>query len=91
MPASCPAWIGELSRSFRRHRKGRTGWFLEIHRDRLRLSSSVFPPRPGEAMDERPTKRCLTLQTEPGPAAAAVALAEACAVLDGVMAAERAT
>lgn len=85
MPAARPAWIGELSSSFRRHRKGRTGWFIEIHRDRLRLSSSEFPPRPGEAMDEQPTKRSLTLQTEPGPATAARALAEACAVFDGVM------
>jgi hypothetical protein len=51
----------------------------------LRLLSDELPPRTGEAIG-RPAQRELTLATPPGPATAAAALAEACAIFDQVMA-----
>ncbi|MFM7549241.1 MAG: hypothetical protein ACKO8I_10315 [Cyanobacteriota bacterium] len=84
-------WLADLSRQFKRHRQGRPGWFLRVKRDRLRLLSDEFPPRPGEpaagqAGQNGPSQRELTLATPPGPATAAAALAEACTVFDQVMA-----
>jgi integrase len=64
---------------------GRTGWYLEEHRERLRVVSAELPPRPGEPI-EGAGGRAFTLQTPPGPATSAAALAEACAVFDAVMA-----
>lgn len=78
-------WLADLSRQFKRHRQGRPGWFLRVKRDRLRLLSDELPPRPGEAIGVT-AQRELTMATPPGPATAAAALAEACAVFDQVMA-----
>ncbi len=80
------SWLRTLSQGFRDHRSGRSGWFLQEHRDRLRLVSTELPPRPGEPAGSPPTRRALTLTSPPGPATAATALAEACAVFDAVMA-----
>ncbi len=82
MPAVRPAWLTDLSRQFKRHRQGRPGWFLEEHRDRLRLRSDEFPPRPGVTA----RRQVITLATPPGPASAARALAEACEIFDAVIA-----
>lgn len=79
-------WQADLSRQFKRHRQGRPGWFLRVKRDRLRLLSDELPPRPGQAGQMAPQQRELTLTTPPGPATAAAALAEACAIFDQVMA-----
>lgn len=87
MALSRPLWLADLSRSFKRHRQGRAGWFVEVQRDRLRVVSAELPPRPGESPSEAPKRRAFTLTTPPGPSTAAAALAEACAVFDGVMAA----
>jgi integrase len=76
-------WLPDLSRAFKRHRVGRPGWFIELHRDRLRIRSRELPPRPGEPADGR--CRVFTLATPPGPSDAAHALAEACAVFDAVL------
>ena len=81
-----PQWLADLSRGFKRHRQGRSGWTIEVMRDRLRLVSAELPPRPGEAADAAPKRRSHTLSTPPGPATAAAALAEACKVYDLVMA-----
>ena len=78
-------WLKNLSRAFKSHRLGRTGWFLQLHRDRLRLLSAELPPRPGDPPDQPPTQRALTLTAPPGPATATAALGEACAVFDAVM------
>lgn len=78
-------WQIDLSRAFRRHRTGRTGWYLEVANDRLRLRSTELPPRPDEPPDAPPKRRDLWLTTPPGPATAAAALAEACSVFDRVM------
>lgn len=60
---------------------------MEVMRpDRLRVVSAELPPRPGEAADAAPKRRSHTLSTPPGPATAAAALAEACAVFDAVRA-----
>lgn len=32
---------------------GATGWMVELHRDRLRVSSSGLPPRPGQSLSPR--------------------------------------
>lgn len=85
------SWLADLSRQFKRHRQGRPGWFLRVKRDRLRLLSDELPPRPGDAAagqagQNAPTQRELTLATPPGPATAAAALAEACGIFDAVMA-----
>ena len=79
-------WLKNLSRAFKAHRLGRSGWFLQLHRDRLRLLSAELPPRPGDPPDQAPTQRALSLATPPGPATSTAALSEACAVFDAVMA-----
>lgn len=81
-----PQWLTDLSRAFKRHRQGRSGWAVEVMRDRLRVVSSEIPPRPGEPPDARPRRRSVTMATPPGPASAAVALAECCALFDAVLA-----
>jgi integrase len=82
---SSPPWLVTLSASFRAHRQGRQGWHLQVHRDRLRITSRELPPRPGE--DATSTRaRSLTLKAPPGPATITAALAEACDVFDRVMA-----
>lgn len=81
-----PKWLADLSTGFKRHRRGRAGWFVEHHRDNLRISSSELPLRPGDPAEAAPKRRSHTLLTPPGPATAAVALAEACKVYDLVMA-----
>lgn len=80
-----PQWLADLSRGFKRHRQGRTGWTVEVMRDRLRVVSSELPPRPGEPSDQ-PKRRSVTLATPPGPATAAAALQECCNLFDAVMA-----
>ena len=80
-----PRWLAELSTGFKRHRQGRTGWGIELHRDRLRVISSELPSRPDEPPGP-PIRRSFTLSTPPGPATFKDALAEACAVFDAVMA-----
>ena len=83
---SCPPWQHDLSRAFKRHRAGRSGWYLQLHGDRLRVVSRELPARPGEAATAGPRQRALTLSTPPGPSTVAAALAEACGVFDAVMA-----
>jgi len=39
-----PQWLKDLSNGFKRHRQGRTGWMVELHRDRLRVISGELPP-----------------------------------------------
>ena len=80
-----PRWLAELSTGFKRHRRGRTGWFVEVHREHLRVISGELPPRPDEPTGP-PIRRSFTLSTPPGPATFKDALAEACAVFDAVMA-----
>ncbi|MBE9155188.1 hypothetical protein [Cyanobium sp. LEGE 06113] len=80
-----PPWLRNLSRAFKGHRLGRPGWYIEQHRDRLRVLSAELPPRPGEAPGAA-KNRSLTLNTPPGPLNAAAALAEACSVFDNCMA-----
>ena len=46
--ASGSSWLKGLSRQFKRHRQGRPGWFIEEHRDQLRLRSVELPQGPGE-------------------------------------------
>ena len=58
-----PQWLADLSRSFKRHRGGRSGWFVEVHRDRLRVRSHEIPPRPDLAGAAAPTRREVTLTT----------------------------
>jgi hypothetical protein len=83
-----PRWLAELSAQFKRHRQGRSGWFVEVNRDRLRVVSTDLPARPEEPPTEVPKRRAVTLATPPGPASAAAALAECCALFDAVMAGE---
>lgn len=80
-----PHWLADLSRGFKRHRQGRTGWTVEVMRDHLRVVSSELPPRPGDPSDQ-PKRRSVTLATPPGPATAAAALQECCTLFDAVMA-----
>jgi integrase len=80
-----PQWLADLSKGFKRHRQGRTGWMVELHRDRLRVSSSELPARPGELSGQQ-RRRSVTLATPPGPAGFKDALAECCGVFDQVMA-----
>lgn len=80
-----PQWLSHLSAAFKRHRRGRGGWFIEVHRDRLRVTSSELPLRPGEPAEAAPKRRSLTLATTPGPATAAAALTECCLLFDRVM------
>lgn len=82
-----PRWLAELSTGFKRHRQGRTGWTVEVMRDRLRVVSSELPPRPDEPPGQGgPKRRAVTLATPPGPATAAAALQECCSLFDLVMA-----
>ena len=84
--AARPEWLSRLSKSFKAHRKGRTGWKVEVMRERLRIVSAELPPRPDEPADATPKRRSLTLSTPPGPSYGTEALAEACAVYDAVAA-----
>lgn len=84
--ASRPRWLAELSTAFKRHRQGRTGWFIELSGDRLRVRSTELPPRPEEPADAPPKRRDVWLCTPPGPATAAKALQEACELFDQVQA-----
>jgi len=87
-------WLADLSRQFKRHRQGRPGWHLRVKRDRLRLLSDELPPRSdevqagqaGQIQTAGQIQRELGLNTPPGPATSAAALAEVCAVFDAVMA-----
>ena len=79
-----PQWLTDLSRGFKRHRQGRSGWTVEVMRDRLRVVSTELPPRPNEPVDAPSKRRAVTLTTPPGPATAAAALAEACGLFDAV-------
>ena len=83
-----PKWLADLSAGFKRHRRGRAGWFVEHHRDNLRISSSELPLRPGEPAEQALKRRSYSLLASPGPATAAAALAECCAVFDRVMASQ---
>lgn len=80
-----PPWLLTLSAGFRAHRQGRQGWFIQLNRDRLRVTSAELPPRVGEEVSAA-RKRSITLRTPPGPATITAALAEACDVFDRVMA-----
>ena len=84
--AARPEWLSRLSKSFKAHRKGRTGWNIEVMRERLRIVSAELPPRPDEPADAPPKRRALTLSTPPGPSFGTEALAEACAIYDAVTA-----
>ena len=86
MAVGRPQWLDHLSRSFKRHRGGRTGWTVEVMRDRLRVVSSEFPPRSDEPVETVLKRRSVTLNTPPGPATSAAALQEACGLFDAVMA-----
>ena len=37
-------WLADLSVAFKRHRQGRSGWFIELKGDRLRVRSTELPP-----------------------------------------------
>ena len=84
--AARPEWLTRLSKSFKAHRQGRTGWNVEVMRERLRIVSAELPPRPDEPADALPKRRAFTLKTPPGPTFGTDALAEACGVFDEVMA-----
>jgi integrase len=86
MGSKRPAWQADLSRSFKRHREGRPGWAVEVHRERLRIISTELPPKRDEADEDQPRRRAVTMETPPGPATAAAALAEACRIYDEVTA-----
>lgn len=81
-----PKWQAELSTSFKRHRQGRPGWYVELMRDRLRVVSHELPPRPKEQPDAPPIRRAIYLSTPPGPSTFKAALSEACDLFDAVMA-----
>ena len=81
-----PQWLSHLSAGFKRHRRGRGGWFIEVHRDRLRVTSSELPLRPGEPAEAALKRRSVTLIAPPGPATAAAAQTECCLLFDRVMA-----
>ena len=66
-----PQWFIDLSKGFKGHRQGRSGWSLEVMRDRLRVVSTELPPRTREPVDAPPKRRTVTLTTPPGPATAA--------------------
>jgi integrase len=83
-----PRWLSDLSAQFKRHRQGRSGWFVEVMRDKLRVVSTDLPARPEEPPTDAPKRRAVTLATPPGPASAAAALAECCALFDAVIAGE---
>ena len=81
-----PPWLADLSKGFKRHRQGRTGWMVELHREKLRITSAELPPRPDEPAHAPPKRRSITLATPPGPSTFKDALAEACALFDAVRA-----
>jgi len=81
-----PPWLRNLSHSFKAHRLGRPGWYIELNRDRLRVVSAELPLRPGEAHNQARKRRAVSLSAPPGPATASAALSEACALFDAVMA-----
>jgi integrase len=81
-----PSWLRNLSQAFKAHRLGRAGWYVELNRDRLRVVSAELPLRPGESSDQVHKRRAYSLSVPPGPATAAAALSEACAVFDAVVA-----
>jgi integrase len=81
-----PAWLKDLSRSFKRSRGGRGGWFLQLHHDRLRVLSAELPPRPDEPAAVTPKTRAVTLQTRAAPDKTSEALAEAMAIYEAVLA-----
>lgn len=81
-----PPWLRNLSQAFKAHRLGRSGWYVELNRDRLRVVSAELPLRPGESSDQAQKRRAYSLTAPPGPATAAAALSEACAVFDSVVA-----
>jgi integrase len=83
-----PRWLTDLSAGFKRHRQGRSGWFVEVNRDRLRVVSAELPQRPDEPRTEAPKRRAVTLTTPPGPSTYAAALAECCALFNAVMVGE---
>ncbi len=88
MATTRPRWLTDLSAQFKRHRQGRSGWFVEVNRDRLRVVTAELPPRPEEPPAEALKRRAVTLATPPGPVTAAKALQECCALFDAVMAGE---
>jgi integrase len=88
MATTRPRWLTDLSAQFKRHRQGRSGWFVEVNRDRLRVVTAELPPRPEEQPAKALKRRAFTLTTPPGPATAATALQECCALFDAVMAGE---
>ena len=86
MATDRPRWLAELSAQFKRHRQGRSGWYVEQNREHLRVVSAELPARPDELPTAAPKRRAVTLNTPPGPATAATALAEACGLFDAVKA-----
>lgn len=80
-----PPWLVNLKRSFKSHRLGRPGWVIEVMRDHLRVVSDELPPRAGDSPGPG-RRRAVTLRSPPGPATAAAALVEACAIFDAVRA-----
>ena len=81
-----PPWLKDLSRSFKRSRGGRGGWFLQLHHDRLRVLSAELPLRPDEPAAAAPKLRAVTLQTSAAPDKTSEALTEAMAIHEAVMA-----
>ena len=86
MATDRPRWLADLSAQFKRHRQGRSGWYVEQNREHLRVVSAELPARPDELPTAAPKRRAVTLNTPPGPATAATALAEACGLFDAVKA-----
>ena len=86
LAASRATWLDDLSKGFKRHRRGRPGWNIEHKRDKLRLVSSEFPPRPDEPQSDKPKRRALTLSAPPGSATSLQAATEAANVFDAVLA-----
>lgn len=85
-PVASPPWLKDLSRSFKRSRGGRGGWFLQLHHDRLRVLSAELPLRPDEPAAAAPKLRAVTLQTSAAPDKTSEALTEAMAIHEAVMA-----
>jgi hypothetical protein len=83
---AAPPWLRNLAKAFKTHRLGRSGWYLEINREPLRLVSAELPLRPGEPAEQICRRRAFTLKASPGPATATAALSEAGAMFEAVMA-----
>ena len=64
-----PEWLAELSRAFKRQRQGRSGWFVELHGERLRVLSAELPLRPDEPAEAPAKRRSFPLSTPPDRAA----------------------